>query len=179
MTPEIMVPLVGMAEELRQVRERIVAVAEEVMAERSVRVDYTIGTMIELPRRLRHGGRHRRAHRLLLVRHQRPDTGPSSGFRRDDAGRFLPAYLEKRLLERDPFVELDREGVGDLVRMGIERGRQTVPRPQDRHLRGARREPGLDRVLHEAGFDYVSCSPYRVRIARLAAAQAALRGAAL
>ncbi len=177
-TPEIMVPLVGMAEELRQVRERIVAVAEEVMAERSVRVDYTIGTMIELPRACVTAAAIA-AHTDFFSFGTNDLTQTVFGLSRDDAGRFLPAYLEKRLLERDPFVELDREGVGDLVRMGIERGRQTVPDLKIGICGEHGGNPASIEFCHEAGFDYVSCSPYRVRIARLAAAQAALRGAAL
>ncbi len=102
-------------------------------------------------------------------------TQTTFGLSRDDSGRFLPDYLEQRVLEHDPFVRLDREGVGELVRMGIERGRATKPGLKVGICGEHGGDPSSVEFCHESGFDYVSCSPYRVPIARLAAAQAALR----
>ena len=172
--PEIMVPLVGLATELEQTRARIEAVADAVLAERGLTVPYTVGTMIELPRACLTAGAIA-AHADFFSFGTNDLTQTTFGLSRDDAGHFLPAYLAGRLLERDPFVELDRAGVGDLLRIGLERGRAAKP-----HLKvGICGEHGGDppsvEFCHQLGLDYVSCSPYRVRIARLAAAQAALR----
>ena len=172
--PEIMVPLVGLATEMEQTRARIEAVADAVLAERGLTVPYTVGTMIELPRACLTAGAIA-AHADFFSFGTNDLTQTTFGLSRDDAGHFLPAYLAGRLLERDPFVELDRAGVGDLLRIGLERGRAAKP-----HLKvGICGEHGGDppsvEFCHQLGLDYVSCSPYRVRIARLAAAQAALR----
>ena len=96
------------------------------------------------------------------------------GISRDDAASFLTAYTAKGILPADPFVSIDREGVGELIKIGVERGRQRAQGSEGRHLRRARRRSGLGRLLRGSGLDYVSCSPFRVPIARLAAAQAAL-----
>ncbi|RMD89501.1 MAG: pyruvate, phosphate dikinase [Alphaproteobacteria bacterium] len=173
-TPEIMIPLVASRAELAFLRQRIEAVGEAVFQERGRRIDYHVGTMIELPR-------------AALTAHQIAEcadffsfgtndlTQTTFGISRDDAGSFLPLYVEKHLLPRDPFVSIDREGVGALVAIAAERGRATKP---DLKL-GICGEHGGDpdsvAFCDEVGLDYVSCSPYRVPIARLAAAQAALR----
>ena len=102
-------------------------------------------------------------------------TQMTFGLSRDDAGRFLPSYLEQQVLDRDPFVELDREGVGALVRIGIEGGRRVDPDLKIGICGEHGGNPASVEFCHESGMDYVSCSPFRVRIARLAAAQAALR----
>ena len=171
--PEIMVPLVAAVTELASTRERIIAVAEAVFIERGSRVEYTIGTMIELPR----------ACMTADVIAEQADffsfgtndlTQTAFGISRDDAGRFLPAYFDMRLLERDPFVELDRDGVGELIKIGIEKGRSTKPDLKIGICGEHGGDPASVAFCHETGFDYVSCSPYRVLIARLAAAQAAL-----
>ena len=175
--PEIMVPLVGMEEELRLLRELIVATAERVMEERGMRVDYTVGTMIELPRACMVADRIAE-HADFFSFGTNDLTQTTFGLSRDDAGRFLPAYVEQRLLERDPFVELDRDGVGGLIRLGIERGRSTTPDLKIGVCGEHGGDPASIAFCHDAGFDYVSCSPYRVPIARLAAAQAALGSAA-
>jgi pyruvate, orthophosphate dikinase len=171
--PEIMIPLVGMPEELRLLRERTIAVAEQVMSERGLRVDYTIGTMIELPR-------------ACMVADQIAEyadffsfgtndlTQTTFGLSRDDAGRFLPSYLDQHLIDRDPFVELDRDGVGGLVKLGIERGKLTKPDLKIGICGEHGGDPSSVEFCEQAGFDYVSCSPFRVPIARLAAAQAVL-----
>ena len=172
--PEIMIPLVGMPEELRLLRERTIAVAEQVMGEQNVRVNYSIGTMIELPR-------------ACVVADQIAEhadffsfgtndlTQTTFGLSRDDAGRFLPAYLEQHLLDRDPFVVLDRDGVGGMIKLGIERGKSARPTLKIGICGEHGGDPSSIEFCEQQGFDYVSCSPYRVPIARLAAAQAALK----
>ena len=173
--PEIMIPLVGTAAELARTRERVVAVADRITAERGAELDYTIGTMIELPRACITAGAIAE-HADFFSFGTNDLTQTTFGLSRDDAGRFLPDYLAQKVLEKDPFVELDREGVGELMRLGIERGRAVKP---DLKL-GICGEHGGDPPSiafgHEVGLDYVSCSPYRVLTARLAAAQAALAG---
>ncbi|MYK26027.1 MAG: pyruvate, phosphate dikinase [Dehalococcoidia bacterium] len=173
--PEIMIPLVGAAEELARLRDRVEAVAAEVTAERGVSLDYTIGTMIELPRACVVADQIA-GHADFFSFGTNDLTQTTFGLSRDDAGRFLPDYISQNVLEKDPFVELDRDGVGELMRIGIERGRGVKP---DLKL-GICGEHGGDPASiafgHDIGLDYVSCSPYRVLTARLAAAQAALAG---
>ena len=173
--PEIMIPLVGAAEELARLRERVEAVAAQVTAERGVSLDYTIGTMIELPRACVVADQIA-GHADFFSFGTNDLTQTTFGLSRDDAGRFLPDYISQNVLEKDPFVELDRDGVGELMRIGIERGRGVKP---DLKL-GICGEHGGDPASiafgHDVGLDYVSCSPYRVLTARLAAAQAALAG---
>jgi pyruvate,orthophosphate dikinase len=134
---------------------------------------YKVGTMIELPRAA-HRRPHRQGGRVLLLRHQRPDPDDLR-LSRDDAGKFLPAYYDKKIYESDPFEKLDQLGTGRLVEMAAKLGRETRP---DLHL-GICGEHGGDpssvEFCHKVGLDYVSCSPYRVPIARLAAAQAAIK----
>ncbi len=173
--PEIMIPLVGTAAELSRLRERVAAVAGRVTGERGAGLDYTIGTMIELPRACVTADRIAE-HADFFSFGTNDLTQTAFGLSRDDAGRFLPDYVSQQVLEKDPFVELDREGVGELMRIGIERGRGVKP---DLKL-GICGEHGGDPASiafgHDVGLDYVSCSPYRVLTARLAAAQAALAG---
>jgi pyruvate, orthophosphate dikinase len=166
---EIMHPLVGLAEELRRLRELTVRAAEEEGRE----VEYLVGTMIELPRACVRADEIAE-HADFFSFGTNDLTQTALGLSRDDAGRFLPHYLESGILERDPFESLDLSGVGDLMRIAVERGRGTKG---DLKL-GICGEHGGDPAsigfCHELGFDYVSCSPYRVPVARLAAAQAAL-----
>ena len=173
--PEIMIPLVGAAEELARLRERVEAIASQVTAERGVSLDYTIGTMIELPRACVVADQIA-GHADFFSFGTNDLTQTTFGLSRDDAGRFLPDYISQNVLDKDPFVELDRDGVGELMRIGIERGRGVKP---DLKL-GICGEHGGDPASiafgHDVGLDYVSCSPYRVLTARLAAAQAALAG---
>src|SRR5918912_2532720 len=166
---EIMHPLVGFEEELRRLRELTVHVAEEENAG-----DYLCGTMIELPRAcIRADEIADQADFFSFGTNDLTQT--TLGFSRDDAeGKFLTHYLDERILADNPFETLDRSGVGDLMRLGIERARETK---KDLKL-GICGEHGGDprsvSFCHELGLDYVSCSPYRVPLARLAAAQAAL-----
>jgi len=172
--PEIMIPLVGHVNELKVMRELTVQVAEEVLQRYKTRVSYTVGTMIELPRA------------AITADEIAPYadfysfgtndlTQTTFGLSRDDAGRFLPFYVEKGILENDPFVTLDQDGIGILMKIGIEKGRKVK-----KHLKmGICGEHGGDpksvEFCHKIGLNYVSCSPYRVPIAKLAAAQAVLK----
>jgi pyruvate,orthophosphate dikinase len=171
--PEIMAPLVATAAELATTRERLVAVAEQVFAEQGRRLDYTIGTMIELPRACVTADEIA-AQADFFSFGTNDLTQTTFGLSRDDAGRFLPSYLEGRVLERDPFVELDRGGVGALVEIGVERGRSARPGLKIGICGEHGGDPASVAFCHDAGLDYVSCSPYRVLVARLAAARAAL-----
>ena len=171
--PEIMIPLVGSEQELSRLRERTVAVAERVIAESGTPCEYTVGTMIELPRACVTADRIAQ-HADFFSFGTNDLTQTTFGLSRDDASRFLPDYIEGRLLEHDPFQQLDREGVGALIEIGIERGRATKPGLKIGICGEHGGDPSSIEFCEGAGFDYVSCSPYRVPIARLAAAQAAL-----
>ena len=171
--PEIMIPLVGEKKELKFVKDIVVETAEKVKAEKNSDIQYKVGTMIEIPRA------------ALLADEIASEaeffsfgtndlTQTTFGFSRDDAGKFLDAYYKSKIYESDPFARLDQNGVGKLVKMAVEKGRSERP---DLHL-GICGEHGGDpssiEFCHKVGLDYVSCSPFRVPIARLAAAQAAL-----
>jgi pyruvate,orthophosphate dikinase len=171
--PEIMIPLVGIKKELEITRAQVDKVAAEVFAETGTTIEYSVGTMIELPRA------------ALLADQIAADadffsfgtndlTQTVFGLSRDDAGKFLPFYVEAGILPKDPFVSIDIEGVGEMVRIAAEKGRATK-----NHLKmGICGEHGGDPAsiafCNQVGLDYVSCSPFRVPVARLAAAQAAL-----
>ena len=172
-TLEIMIPLVGFASEFDMLKERISGVAAAVKAERGSVPDYLIGTMIELPRAaLRAGEIAASAEFFSFGTNDLTQT--TLGVSRDDAGTFLTEYLAKGLIARDPFVSIDRDGVGELVRIAAERGR-AVRKDLKLGICGEHGgDPDSIRFCHETGLDYVSCSPFRVPIARLAAAQAAL-----
>jgi pyruvate,orthophosphate dikinase len=172
--PEIMIPLVGYAAELEQQRKIVIDTAEEVFRKTKVRVDYLVGTMIELPRAALTADQIA-AHADFFSFGTNDLTQTTMGLSRDDAGKFLPYYVEQRIITADPFVTLDQDGVGQLVVMGITKGRQAKP-----HLKvGICGEHGGDpasvEFCHKAGMDYVSCSPYRVPIARLAAARSTIK----
>jgi pyruvate, orthophosphate dikinase len=171
--PEIMIPLVGSVKELRDQKTIVDRVAEETMKAEGVRIKYLVGTMIEVPR----GSivADEIAEEAAFFSFGTNDlTQLTFGFSRDDVGKFLKIYQDKKILEKDPFASIDVRGVGDLVRMGVERGRRTRP---DLKI-GICGEHGGDAAsvhfFHSVGLDYVSASPYRVPVARLAAAQAAL-----
>ena len=172
--PEIMIPLVGLEEELRRLREQVIATAERVIAERGVRPEYLVGTMIELPRACLIADRIAE-HADFFSFGTNDLTQTAFGLSRDDAGRFLPDYLDQQVLSVDPFVEIDTEGVGGLVRLAAERGRSVKPDLKIGICGEHGGNPTSVAFFHGVGLDYVSCSPYRVPIARLAAAQAALR----
>jgi len=171
--PEIMIPLVGHVRELRDQKTIVDRVAGEVMKEQRVRVKYLVGTMIEVPRGATTADQIA-AEAEFFSFGTNDLTQLSFGFSRDDIGKFLRIYLDKKILEKDPFVTFDVEGTGPLVRMAVELGRKTRP---DLKL-GVCGEHGGDAAsvhfFDEVGLDYVSCGPFRVPVARLAAAQAAL-----
>ena len=174
---EIMVPLVGHVEELAIVKRHVQAAAEQVMQAQGVRLRYLIGTMIELPRAVLTAGAIAREAEFFSYG-TNDLTQTALGLSRDDAGMFLPPYIDRQILQHDPFVVLDEEGVGELIGMGIERGRGTRPDLKVGICGEHGGEPLSVAFCHRADMDYVSCSPFRVPIARLAAAQAALREAA-
>ncbi|MBV9045957.1 MAG: pyruvate, phosphate dikinase, partial [Alphaproteobacteria bacterium] len=171
---EIMIPLVGFKAELDRMKDRISAVAEAVKKERGQLPKYLIGTMIELPRAALQAAKIAETAEFFSFG-TNDLTQTTIGISRDDANMFLNDYLNKGVIQRDPFVTLDTEGVGELVRIAAERGRSTR---KDLKL-GICGEHGGDpesiRFCHDSGLDYVSCSPFRVPVARLAAAQAALK----
>jgi len=170
---EIMIPLVGFASEFTMLKGRIARVADAVRGERGTVPAYLIGTMIELPRAaLRAGEIAAEAEFFSFGTNDLTQT--TLGVSRDDAGAFLTEYLAKGLIARDPFVTIDRDGVGELVRIAAERGRKTRADIKLGICGEHGGDPDSIRFCHEIGLDYVSCSPFRVPIARLAAAQAAL-----
>jgi pyruvate,orthophosphate dikinase len=171
--PEIMIPLVGTLEEFIQQKKIIEETAVKVFRKCGDQVSYTIGTMMEIPR-------------ATLIADQIAEhadffsfgtndlTQMTFGYSRDDAGKFLPIYLEKGILKHDPFEVLDQEGVGQLIQTGIERGRKTHPKLKIGICGEHGGEPESIGFFHRSGMNYVSCSPYRVPIARVASAQAAI-----
>ena len=171
--PEIMIPLVGTVRELADLREMIERVAAAILKKKKARLNYMIGTMIEIPRAALIADRIAE-HADFFSFGTNDLTQLTFGYSRDDAGKFLPEYVEKGILDADPFQTLDQEGTGELVRMGTERGRQTKKDLKVGICGEHGGDPDSVDFCHRVGLDYVSCSPYRVPIARLAAAQAAL-----
>ena len=172
--PEIMIPLVGEVKELKYVKDVVVEIADKLIAEAGSSMKYKVGTMIEIPRAALTADEIAKEAEFFSFG-TNDLTQMTFGFSRDDAGKFLGAYYDKKIYENDPFARLDQVGVGKLVKMAATLGRQTRP---DLHL-GICGEHGGDpssvEFCHKVGLDYVSCSPFRVPIARLAAAQAAIR----
>lgn len=173
--PEVMVPLVGLVEELRFVKARIDDVARQVMEEAGQQIEYLVGTMIELPRAAI------RAHKIAGVAEffsfgTNDLTQTTFGISRDDASAFLTTYQQKGIIEKDPFVSIDIDGVGELVQLAVEKGRTTRTDIKLGICGEHGGDPSSIHFCEEVGLDYVSCSPFRVPIARLAAAQAALNG---
>ncbi|NCO23010.1 MAG: pyruvate, phosphate dikinase, partial [Rhodobacterales bacterium] len=171
--PEVMIPLVATHRELQILKAVVDEQAKAVFAETGMTLDYMVGTMIELPRAaLRAGDIAQSAAFFSFGTNDLTQT--TLGISRDDAGRFLKIYEDKGIYEKDPFVTLDQEGVGELVKMAAERGRKTRPGIKLGICGEHGGDPASVAFCHRAGLDYVSCSPYRVPIARLAAAHAAL-----
>jgi len=172
--PEVMIPLVGTVQELKMMKEICVEVAEEVMKEFGVEFQYLVGTMVEIPRACVVADEI--ASEAEFFSFGTNDlTQMTFGFSRDDAGTFLPEYVEKGILEKDPFQSLDQVGVGSLVQMGVEKGRSTRQNLKIGVCGEHGGDPASIDFFHRVGLDYVSCSPFRVPIARLAAAQANIR----
>jgi pyruvate,orthophosphate dikinase len=174
LTPEIMIPLVATRKELELMRALVVRTAERVFSERKAQVDYLVGTMIELPRAaLRAGDIAEEAEFFSFGTNDLTQT--ALGISRDDAARFLKVYEERGIYEKDPFVSIDREGVGELVRIACQRGRETKPKLKLGICGEHGGDPASIFFFEEVGLDYVSCSPFRVPVARLAAAHASLK----
>ncbi len=172
--PEIMIPLVGTKAELEDQRKLAVDIAEKVIEKTGVRVKYLVGTMIEIPRAALTADQIAEVAEFFSFG-TNDLTQMTFGYSRDDAGKFLPDYLSKKILPAEPFQILDQEGVGQLVDMGIRRGRTTRPDLKVGICGEHGGEPSSIDFCHRVGMNYVSCSPFRVPIARLAAAQAAVR----
>ncbi|MCQ2566477.1 MAG: pyruvate, phosphate dikinase [Clostridia bacterium] len=174
MVPEIMIPLVGEVKELKYVKEVVVKTADELIKAAGSDMKYLVGTMIEIPRAALTADEIAKEAQFFSFG-TNDLTQMTFGFSRDDAGKFLPSYYDKKIFENDPFAKVDQIGVGKLVKMAAQLGRETRP---DIHL-GVCGEHGGDpssvEFFHRTGLDYVSCSPFRVPIARLAAAQAAIK----
>jgi len=171
--PEVMIPLVGTTKELQLTTDLVHRTAKEVMNETGIEVDYLVGTMVEIPR-------------AALIADKLAETAQffsfgtndltqmTFGYSRDDAGTFLPEYVDKKILPKDPFESIDQEGVGQLVRVGTDRGRSANPNLKVGVCGEHGGDPDSIRFFRSCGLNYVSCSPYRVPVARLAAAQAEL-----
>jgi len=165
--------LIATRTEFDLVKARIDATAQSVMKETGKKLSYQVGTMIELPRACLMAGDI--AHTAEFFSFGTNDlTQTTYGISRDDAASFLGTYVAKGILEIDPFISVDRDGVGELVKIGVARGRKTRPNLKVGICGEHGGDPASVAFCHEIGLDYVSCSPYRVPIARLAAAQAAL-----
>ena len=175
--PEVMVPLIGMARELELIKARIEAVADQVTQESGQSFTYLIGTMIELPRAALRA-KEIAEHAAFFSFGTNDLTQMTLGLSRDDSGKFMERYLADGIFHADPFQTLDQNGVGELVRIAKERGRDRRPDLKLGICGEHGGDPASVAFCHEIGLDYVSCSPYRVPIARLAAAQAAVRAAA-
>jgi len=173
--PEIMIPLVGMVKELRNQKDLIKATADDVMKKKGVKIEYKIGTMIELPRAALVADEIAKEAEFFSFG-TNDLTQTTFGFSRDDAGKFINYYTENGIMEKDPFQTLDQEGVGQLIKMGVAKGRGTRKDLKVGICGEHGGDPASVEFCHRTGLNYVSCSPYRVPIARLAAAHAELKG---
>jgi pyruvate,orthophosphate dikinase len=171
--PEIMIPLVGHKHELREQEEVVRRAAKDVFERRKMDVPYLVGTMIELPRAALTADQIAE-HAEFFSFGTNDLTQTTFGISRDDAGKFLPFYMDREILPADPFATIDVEGVGELLRMGTTKGRSTRPKLKVGICGEHGGDPASVHFCHSLGFDYVSCSPFRVPVARLAAAQAEL-----
>lgn len=172
--PEIMIPLVGLAKELSVTREEVCKMAETVMAEKGLKIDYKVGTMIELPRAAITADQIAQVADFFSFG-TNDLTQTTFGFSRDDVSKFVPIYQKAGILEHDPFAVLDQEGVGEIMKIGIEKARSVKPDLKMGICGEHGGEPKSICFAHEVGLDYVSCSPYRVPIARLVAAQSTIK----
>ena len=172
--PEIMIPLVGEVRELKYVKDVVVATADRLIKEAGVKMKYSVGTMIEIPRAALTADEIAKEAEFFSFG-TNDLTQMTFGFSRDDAGKFLDAYYDRKIYEFDPFAHLDQVGVGKLIKMAAELGRQTRPDIKLGICGEHGGDPASVEFCHNVGLNYVSCSPYRVPIARLAAAQAAIK----
>jgi pyruvate,orthophosphate dikinase len=172
--PEIMIPLVGEVKELKFVKDIVVKTADEIIAASGADLKYSVGTMIEIPRAALTADEVAKEAEFFSFG-TNDLTQMTFGFSRDDAGKFLDAYYDRKIYESDPFARLDQTGVGKLVKMAIDLGRTTRPNIKLGICGEHGGDPSTVEFCHKIGLTYVSCSPYRVPIARLAAAQAAIK----
>ena len=172
--PEIMIPLVGEVKELKFVKDIVVKTAEEVMNEKGVKLDYHVGTMIEIPRAAITADEIAKEAEFFSFG-TNDLTQMTFGFSRDDAAKFLSDYYERKIYEQDPFAKLDQTGVGQLVKIAAEKGRATRPNIKLGICGEHGGDPSSVEFCHNVGLNYVSCSPFRVPVARLAAAQAQVK----
>ncbi len=172
--PEIMIPLVGEIKELKYVKDIVVKVADEIIAAAGIHMNYLVGTMIEIPRAAITADEIAKEAEFFSFG-TNDLTQMTFGFSRDDAGKFLGDYYDKKIYDFDPFAKLDQEGVGKLVKMAVELGRKTRPDIKLGICGEHGGDPSSVEFFHKAGLQYVSCSPFRVPVARLAAAQAQIR----
>lgn len=172
--PEVMIPLVGDVKEVKVLKDQIIKIADGIMKKENLKFDYKVGTMIEVPRACVTADEI--ATEAEFFSFGTNDlTQMAYGFSRDDFGKFLPDYIEKGILEKDPFATLDRNGVGQLIKMGVEKGRKARKNLKIGICGEHGGDPSSVEFCHMVGMDYVSCSPYRVPVARLAAAHAAIK----
>jgi pyruvate,orthophosphate dikinase len=174
--PEIMIVLVGFPKELQNQLEIVHSTAKKVMEERKTRIDYLVGTMIEIPRGALCADEIAKDAEFFSFG-TNDLTQTTLGMSRDDSGSFLPHYQELEIVKRNPFEAIDQAGVGQLMQIAIEKGRKTRPNIKLGICGEHGGEPSSVEFCHRIGLTYVSCSPFRVPIARLAAAQAALKDA--
>ena len=172
--PEIMIPLVGEIKELQFVKNVVVETADKVIAEAGITMKYHVGTMIEIPRAAITADEIAKEAEFFSFG-TNDLTQMTFGFSRDDAGKFLASYYDRKIYESDPFSRLDQVGVGRLVKMACELGRETRPDIKLGICGEQGGDPSTVEFCHNVGLSYVSCSPFRVPIARLAAAQAAIK----
>jgi pyruvate,orthophosphate dikinase len=173
-TPEIMIPLVGIDEEFNQAKKQVDEIAQRVFGRRNARVLYLTGTMIELPRAALTADQIAREAEFFSFG-TNDLTQTTFGFSRDDIVKFLPSYLQMKILRKDPFVSIDRDGVGALLKIAVDKGRSVRGDLKIGICGEHGGDPESVEFCHTLRFNYVSCSPFRVPIARLAAAQAALK----
>jgi len=172
--PEVMIPLVGDVKEVKVLKDQIIKIADGIMKKENLKFDYKVGTMIEVPRACVTADEI--ATEAEFFSFGTNDlTQMTFGFSRDDFGKFLPDYIEKGILEKDPFATLDRNGVGQLIKMGVEKGRKARKNLKIGICGEHGGDPSSVEFCNMVGMDYVSCSPYRVPVARLAAAHAAIK----
>jgi pyruvate,orthophosphate dikinase len=174
LVPEIMIPLTGETKELKFVKDIVVKTADEVIAESGVALKYEVGTMIEIPRACLTAEEIAKEAEFFCFG-TNDLTQMTFGFSRDDAGKFLPAYYANKIYESDPFARLDTTGVGQLMDLAVKNGRKARPEMHCGICGEHGGDPSSIEFCHEIGLSYVSCSPYRVPIARLSAAQANIR----
>ena len=172
--PEIMIPLIGTVQEFRMQEDIIRSTADKVFEERGDKIEYLVGTMIEIPRAALTADKIAE-HAEFFSFGTNDLTQMGFGYSRDDSGKFLPIYVDAGILKHDPFQVLDQEGIGQLVQMGTDKGRSTNPNLKVGICGEHGGEPSSVEFCHSVGMNYVSCSPYRVPIARVAAAQAAIK----